>query len=166
MSALSNRSTIYTAPLPQGDPWRCRLGCEHDTLRPHAGMRRPIRPTCLVLFISFYKVSHQKSALGNSFTNADLNLYFHLQASILSGKDSSESELFSQSCELPCLSSDILLEVSSIGIHLHLYLAVLSGASCAGCGGTAIIANTMHYNYFLVFGITTSCRKASIKTHY
>ena len=45
-----NRSTIYIAPLPEGAPWRCRLGCEHDTLRllllrPHAGTQ-PIWPTC------------------------------------------------------------------------------------------------------------------------
>ena len=45
-----NRSTIYIAPLPEGAPWRCRLGCEHDTLRllllrRHAGTQ-PIRPTC------------------------------------------------------------------------------------------------------------------------
>ena len=45
-----NRSTIYIASLPEGTPWRCRLGCEHDTLRllllrPHAGTQ-PIRPTC------------------------------------------------------------------------------------------------------------------------
>ena len=45
-----DRSTIYIAPLPEGAPWRCRLGCEHDTLRllllrPHAGTQ-PIRPTC------------------------------------------------------------------------------------------------------------------------
>ena len=45
-----NRSTIYIAPLSEGAPWRCRLGCEHDTLRllllrPHAGTQ-PIRPTC------------------------------------------------------------------------------------------------------------------------
>ena len=45
-----NRSTTCIAPLPEGAPWRCRLGCEHDTLRllllrPHAGTQ-PIRPTC------------------------------------------------------------------------------------------------------------------------
>ena len=33
VKALFNRSIIYIAPLPQGAPWRCRLGCEHDTLR-------------------------------------------------------------------------------------------------------------------------------------
>ena len=31
VKALFNRSTIYIAPLPEGAPWRCRLGCEHDT---------------------------------------------------------------------------------------------------------------------------------------
>ena len=33
VKALFNRSTIYIAPLPEGGAWRCRLGCEHDTLR-------------------------------------------------------------------------------------------------------------------------------------
>ena len=42
VKALFNRSTIYISPLPEGAPWRCRLGCEHYTLRllllrPHAG---------------------------------------------------------------------------------------------------------------------------------
>ena len=54
-----NRSTIYIAPLPEGAPWRCRLGCEHDTLRllllrPHAGTQ-PIRPTCTPNFELFSK---------------------------------------------------------------------------------------------------------------
>ena len=55
VKALFNRSTIYIAPLPEGAPWRCRLGCEHDTLRllllrPHAGTQ-PIRPIFTILFI-------------------------------------------------------------------------------------------------------------------
>ena len=42
MKALFNRSTIYISPLPDGAPWRCRLGCELDILqllllRSHAG---------------------------------------------------------------------------------------------------------------------------------
>ena len=30
MKVLFNRSTIYIAPLSEGAPRRCRLGCEHD----------------------------------------------------------------------------------------------------------------------------------------
>ena len=49
-----NRSIIYVAPLSEGAHWRCRLGCEHDTLRllllrPQAGTQ-PIRPTCTIFF--------------------------------------------------------------------------------------------------------------------
>ena len=55
VKALFNRSTVYIAPLPEGAPWRCRLGFEHDTLRllllpPHAGTQ-PIRPTIVVVVI-------------------------------------------------------------------------------------------------------------------
>ena len=50
MKALFNHSNIYIAPQPEGAPWWCRLGCEHDKsrllpLRPQAGTQ-PIRPTC------------------------------------------------------------------------------------------------------------------------
>ena len=54
VKALFNRSTIYIVPLSEGAPWRCRLGCEHDTLRllllrPYAGTQ-PIRTTCTPFF--------------------------------------------------------------------------------------------------------------------
>ena len=52
VKALFNKSTIYIAPLPEGAPWRCRLGCEHDTLRllllrPHAGTQPIQNPVLL-----------------------------------------------------------------------------------------------------------------------
>ena len=74
-----NRTTIYIAPLPEGAPWRCRLGCEHDTLRllllrPHAGTR-PIRPTCMLFlfrssWLSFffsYCLSFRFGHIGGAF---------------------------------------------------------------------------------------------------
>ena len=67
VKALFNRSTICIGPLPQGAPWRCRLGCEHDTLRllllrPHAGTQ-PIRPTCMPI-----KNWHQVQSRRQSIT--------------------------------------------------------------------------------------------------
>ena len=36
VKALFNRSTIYIAPSGEGAPWRRRMDCEHDPLRPVA----------------------------------------------------------------------------------------------------------------------------------
>ena len=69
VKAHFNRSTIYIAPLSEGAPWWCRLGCEHDTLRlflsrHHAGTQ-PIRPTCkhYLTFISISLKSFSVSAV-------------------------------------------------------------------------------------------------------
>ena len=56
VKAFFNRFTIYMAPLPKGAPRRCRLGCEHDTLRLlllwlHE-VTQPIRPTCMPFNLS------------------------------------------------------------------------------------------------------------------
>ena len=66
VEALFDRPTICIALLPEGSPWRRRLGCEHDTLQllllPPKAEAQPIRPTCTWLCINHVKSSSRWSA--------------------------------------------------------------------------------------------------------